>query len=423
MNQTNRKSSAAIVAGVVVGFLAGVVVTAAITWMSASSEPTADAGAEAEAEQGGSPPATVRVDQVKMQTLRRRIAVIGRLEEVRRVTVTSEVEGKVVDLAVDEGDRVAGGETVLARIDDVWAKLALESAKAEVAEAEAQLTQSVNDLEQLERLLKAGSAKTKEVEDQRTTVATNRARLAAAKATKQRRETEVERVVVTAPFDGAVSHTMVEVGQWVEPGEGLIEMISAGSIDAAVDVPERYVNELKIGDEVEVVVDAIGQSVMGKIVSIRPDGMNASRTFPVKIRVPDEDGHLRAGMSVVVHLPISDRKEFITVPRDAVLMSATGAAVWYAMQGDGPMPMALSEPVNVLFGVDDRYVVEPLPGGQFPALNEGTQVVIEGAERLYPTVLLDILPEGSPDQQAAPGVEQDAPPSEGQDETTAAAGS
>ena len=55
--------------------------------------------------------------------------------------------------------------------------------------------------------------------------------------------------------------------------------------------------------------------------------------------------------------------------------------------------MAMSEPVNVLFGVgSDRYAVEPLPGGR-PVLTEGTRVVIEGAERLFPTQPLILLGE------------------------------
>ncbi|MEL7087276.1 MAG: efflux RND transporter periplasmic adaptor subunit, partial [Planctomycetota bacterium] len=362
-----------------------------------------------------------RVGTVDIQTLQNRVPVVGRLEEVRRVTVTAEIEGKVTELLVDEGDAVVGRETKLAQIDQVWADLRVKAAEANVAAAAAELTQSQNDLAQLEQLRQAGSAREKEVEDTRTLVAANRARLDGATADRDRARTEASRAAIVAPFDGAVSRTLVEVGQWVEPGDGVAEMISTGEIDAVVDVPERYVNTFAVGDDVEVVVDAIGQRVVGRIVSVRPDGTNASRTFPVKIRLTDLDSQLRSGMSVVAHLPITREDEFITVPRDAVLFSPAGAAVWYAQNMGGPMPAALSEPVDVLFGVGDRYAVAPLPGAEFPALTQDKPVVIEGAERLFPTRPLDIMDPHDRETQpadageATPTASSDAVPADPRD--------
>lgn len=415
---SNRLLWPAVIVGLVSGVVLGAMVVLGVQAMLPG--PTAEE-AGGPPEQGGPPPASVRVAQVQMQTLQHRVAVVGRLQEVRRVTVTAEVEGKITDLAVDEGDRVTGGETKLAQIDEVWANLNLKSAQASVAAAQAELDQAKSDLDQLERLSKAGSAKAKEVEDQRTLVAANQARFESAIAQRDRAETEAQRAAIVAPFDGAVSQTLIEVGQWVDPGDGVVEMISIGEIDAVVDVPERFVNGLQVGDEVEVKIESIGHEVVGQIVSVRPDGMNASRTFPVKIRLPDHEGQLRAGMSVVAQVPISRKGEFITVPRDAVLFGASGAAVWYAAQMGGPMPAALPEPVNVLFGAGERYAVEPLPGGEYPALNQGTRVVIEGAERLFPTQPLSIM--NPADTDAAPTADEASPqtPAPPQDTETAVA--
>ena len=385
----------ALIAALLVGLICGVVIAGLF----------AGGGAEEEAAAGGAPqgppPASVKIGVVEMQTLQDRVPVIGRLQEIRRVAVTAEVEGKIVEMAVDEGDKVTGGETVIARIDETWAKLAVTSAEADVAAAEAEVSQSGSDLKQLQQLRDAGSARAKEVEDKQTLVDANRARLAAAKAALDRARTELERATIVAPFDGAVSRKMVEVGQWVDPGAGVIEMISTGEIDAVVDVPERYISEVQIGDQVEVMVEALGQAVVGKVVSVRPDGVNASRTFPVKIRLPDMDQRLRAGLSVVAKVPVSREKQFITVPRDSILFKQSGAEIWYAAEMGGPMPQALSEPVNMLFGVDDRYAVEPLPGAPRPALQQGTKVVIEGADRLFPTQPLNIVNPDSADQPPA----------------------
>ena len=414
----------------------------------------AEAGAAPGGGPGGPPPAQVRVGTVEVKELQNRVPVIGRLQEVRRVTVTAEVEGRVVGVAVDQGSKVTGGETTLANVDRTLMDLAEQSADAAVAEAQANLKQSRTDLEQLTKLREANSAMAKEVEDQRTAVAGNEARLAAAVAAQERARTEAQRTTVVAPFDGAVTQKLAEVGQWVTPGDPVVEMISTGEIDAVIDLPERYVAGLSMGDEIGVRVEVLKADLTGRVVAIRPDAMTASRTFPVKVRIDDPGDQLRPGMSVVAHVPVSEMKMFATVPRDAVLQTAGGAVVWYAMDpsamggpsadsapggpppggagepasdgGDGNTPqaggagvasapgsgsagggasgaggaaasgagpMAMSEPVNVLFGVGgDRYAVEPLPGAQGPpALTEGTPVVIEGAERLFPTQPLILL--------------------------------
>ena len=280
---------------------------------------------------GGPPPAQVRVGTVEVRELQARVPVIGRLQEVRRVTVTAEVEGRIVEVPVDQGSKVVGGETLLTKIDPTWSALALRTAQAEVAEAQANLDQSRTDLEQLEKLQQANSAVAKEVEDQRTMVAGNRARLEAAIAARDRAETEVQRTAVLAPFDGAVSQKMAEVGQWVAPGDAVIEMVSTGEIDAVFDLPERYVAGLSMGDAVGVRVEALGADLTGEVVAIRPDAATASRTFPVKVRIDDPGEQLRPGMSVVAQVPVAERKSVATVPRDAVLQTAGGAVVWYAM--------------------------------------------------------------------------------------------
>lgn len=366
---------------------------------------------------GGPPPAMVKVDTALMQPLEERLAVTGRLREIRRVTVTAEVAGKLIAVEVEEGDRVAAGKTVLASIDPTWADLRVAAAEAELAEAQANLDQNENDLAQLERLRAQGTAKQKEVDDARTAVAAEQARLAAAEAALGRARVEQERLTVIAPFDGAVVAKTAEVGQWVEPGDGVVDLVSVGQIDAEVDVPERAVNSVARlateGIPVVVTLDALGEEIDGTVVAVTPDGSSASRTFPVKVRLDDRQGTLKPGMSVTARFPLGTPQPTLTVPRDAVLFSTLTPQVWVAMdpappptpEGENPepeptpasadapppsgsppgappaMPMALPANVRVLYGQGDRFAVEVLDGPLFP----GATVVVEGAESLFPT--------------------------------------
>lgn len=402
MPERSRPATVVIAAVAVVTLILGVAIgIGGATWFSADTASAGSAGAE-EAPQGP-PPALVRVAEVTQEPLREQFDVIGRLQQVRRTTVAAEVSGKIVEAQVEAGDQVVGGETVLARIDDVWANLELEAAEARVAAAEATLAQSRSDLTYLEQLAQANSARPREVEDARSQVKADEAALNAAVAERETARHRVERLVVTAPFDGAVVEKLAEVGQWVNPGMPIAQIISTGEIEAVVNVPESLVSLVRVGEPVEVLVEPLGQLVTGNVIAVVPSGGNSARTFPVKVRLNDADGLLKTGMSVVAHLPVGEESPRLTVPRDAVLFSDGGATVWAAVPGDSesPMPSAVPFRVEVLFGQGDRLVIQPLSSlGQELTLSPQMPVVIEGAERLIATQPLQIVEAGGARAQA-----------------------
>ncbi len=355
-------------------------------------------GGVSAAEEGkpqGPPPATVRVAEVSRKTLLARWPAVGRLRELKRVVVSAEQQGRLVAVQAEEGLEVVGGKTVLAKVEDTWAAMnlreasaRLDQARAHVAEAQAQLAQAKSDLTFLEELGTKGSAKPKEVEDARNTQAAREAAMQRATATRveaeaavDRAKTEVEKLVVLAPFDGVVVRKIAEVGQFVTQGSNVAEIVSRGQIDAVIDVPERWVNQLQAGQEVELTIESLGgKEVVGRIQAVVPDGTTPSRTFPVKVRLADEQGALKPGMSVTANVPSGEEVETLTVPRDAVVRSASGSSVWANVNG-----MALPVGVEVLFGQDGEYAVRTSAGNVGPPLTPGMQVVIEGAERLFPT--------------------------------------
>lgn len=334
---------------------------------------------------GGPPPALVALETATSADLRDRFEVVGRLREIKRSTVAAEVEGKVLKLPVEEGDAVVGGQTVLAEIEGVWTRLAMQAADAEVAARQARVDQAQRDFNQLDQLSSLGSAKPREVDDAKATLASEQAALEAARATLDRAAEEVDRLKIIAPFDGVVVRKMTEVGQWVERGSPVMEVISAGQIDAVLDVPEKLVNTISLGSTIEITIDALGIETAGQVAVVTPSGANAARTFPVKVRLDDQDGVLRSGMSVTGRLPVGESSQRLTVPRDAVQFTGQGPVVWVAMPTDeGQLPQALPAPVSVAFAVDGRMIVEPLGGPQSP-LHSEAMVVTEGAERLFPT--------------------------------------
>ncbi len=373
--------------GLIIGVIAALLGVAAGAGLAvlvlSHMQPAGQNGGGDAAAQQGMPPASVRVGVVSRQELARRFDVVGRLQEIRHATVAAEVEGRVLSAPIEPGDPVVGGQTVLAEIDGVWTRLALEQAEAQVAAAKVTLDQSQRDYEYLRKLANGGSAKPKEVDDAQAKVEANRAALQAAQAMRDEAQQRVERLAIVAPFDGAVVQRLVERGQWVSPGAAVAKVITTGQLDAEVYVPEQYIGQVNVGEQVEVSIDPLDESVQGKIVAVVPLAANAARTFPVKIRLDDRGGRLKAGMSVTAHLPISQKQPHLVVPRDAVLFSGADTSVWAVMPSDNQKqpPTAAPVPVRVLFGTADDYVIEPLGDKE---LAVGGLVVVQGGERLIP---------------------------------------
>ncbi len=337
----------------------------------------------------GAPPTAVVTAEVRLETVQNRVRVIGRLRPVRRATVASQVEGRVQEVRVDVGAELVGGETVIAVVDDVWAKLAVEQAEADLSAAEARAAQSARELAHLETLAQRNASDQRAIDDARAAAEADAAEVLAYSAALHRAEETADRVTIVAPFDGVVTAKVAEVGQWLEPGGAVVEMLSTGEIDAVVDVPELRIGAVRTGMPIDVEVEALGQTLTGTVVALNPDGNNAARTFPVKVRLDNPDGALKVGMSAVALVPVTERVEHVLVPRDAVSFTPQGAQVWVTMVMPGSpadaLPVAMPIDVNVLFGQGSDFAVEPLPKMEGMSLRAGMSVVVEGAEQLWPT--------------------------------------
>ncbi|MDX1682194.1 MAG: efflux RND transporter periplasmic adaptor subunit [Phycisphaeraceae bacterium] len=351
----------------------------------------------------GPPPAPVRVAQSATEELAPRQRLFGELVAVNRSPVAAEQTGRLVAVHVETGDAVTGGKTVLAEIESVWAEIELAAARAqlgaaegELAETEANQERARIDLDYLQELARAKSAKPREVREAEADLKAAegrrdqaRAQVALAEARVRRAETALNKLKIIAPFDGVVVAKLADVGAWADEGDAVVELVSRGKIDAIVDAPQTIVNELTPGSEVELAVDALGERLAATVEAVVPSGDRAARTFPVRLRMSDREGRLKPAMTVTAFVAVGPKRLVVTVPVDAVIYTGNRAAVWQVIEG-----RARSVAVKVKFRVGDRYVVEPVGGGQ--ALTGETDVIIEGAERLRPGQSVKVVGEGRP---------------------------
>ena len=348
-------------------------------------------------------PALVRVSVAQRKTIQPQRPIIGRLVEVRKVTVASEVTGKINDIPVEEGTPVTAGKTVLAQVDDVWCRWASDRCQAQVAATQAKLDYEELELERAKEL--TGTISKSEIQSKQATFDELTATLAVCQAAANEEAERLKRSTILAPFDGTVVAKHAELGGHVSPGDPIVDVVSRGQVDARLMIPESAINLIGVGQVLPIRVDPLGEEVEGEVVSLTPYGPTASRTFPVRVRLDDQGGRLKIGMSVTASIAIGPEREALVVSRDAVLVRPDGSTVWVALPEGGPQTAEVEPvPVTITARMPGEYAVEPETGEGRELLVAGAQVVVEGAERLLKGQRVGIdRPDGGPAEAAERG--------------------
>jgi len=287
--------------------------------------------------------------------------------------VASEVDGLVEALLVREGRTVRKGQALVQlRTRDL--ELRLEAAEAGLREAEARLRQAEGDLERNRGLFDEGILSASQFDASRYERDAWRGRSDQLSAEISRIRLDVERSSVKAPFSGVVVAERCEVGEWVDRGDPVVEMISLHDLEVRVEVPERYFSELEHGAEARVSFAALpGHEVIGRVSAVIPRANPQARTFPLKVRIPNEKRRIGVGMLARVAFPAGEPYRATIVPKDAVIIRGAERRV-YRLNGDDTV-----EPVTVDTGAGVGSWIEIRSG-----LAPGIRVVTRGNERLQP---------------------------------------
>lgn len=347
-------------------------------------------------------PASVQVATVTRHDMVPGEQVSGRLDPARKAALHFELSGQVEKRAVEPGDRVTEDQLLLALVAGDFSDA--------LAEAEAQLTQEIrnierdrellrlarenyalqkNDLERLEKL-GADSLVSKshldevriqlirlesEVAQLRASTASADARMALKQAARNRAARNLERTRLQAPFAGTVNSVSVQPGDYVTPSQAVVELIDASALDLYVEVRGDVVHSLQQGQEVEVRVD--DRPLRGNVFAQQLDPDPVTFTHALRIRV-SADG-ARPGQIAQVRLPLRKLDQVLAVPVTAVLFEE-GQTFVYRVSGDSlervevTLGHRVGEWQQVRSGINeqDRIAVRDVA-----ALSDGQVITIE----------------------------------------------
>jgi RND family efflux transporter MFP subunit len=352
--------------GAQIAVVAGLAVVAGAAWLGLSSW---EGDARQSRDQALRPSAGTRVLveplDVKQDSVT--IRAVGTGEALRSASIHPKVTGKVVEILFEADQRVTRGQP-LVRLDDEHERLAVRLAEVLAAEAKRQA-------DRMARLAKTGSVPLAQVETAQSEYESARIRLEQAMANLGDR-------TVTAPFDGVIGLTDIDVGDRVTETTLLARLDDRSAILIDFVVPELYAGAIKLGRPV-VVHPWMEQDrqMHGEVSAVDSRIDQATRSMRVQARIPNPNDSIRPGTAFDVRISFVGRS-YPSVREVAVSWSNDGAYLWRVIDGK-------AEKVFIkLVRRDGGTILIDGP------LAEGDLVVVEGVQGLRSGQAIDPKPVG-----------------------------
>ncbi len=319
------------------------------------------------------PPLTVEILTVEKRMETREFSLTGEIVARDPVEVSFPTGGRLADVPIEAGDRVAAG-AVLARLDAVQQEQALRAAQAALASAQADYNQAKDDFDRQESLLERGATTRLARDNAEDAFSIAEGNLAQAEAQFDLARKSLDDTVLKAPKDATVIEKLGEPGEVVGAAQSVVRLALGAEFDAVFDVPEALLIDAKDQRRVRLTLLDYPDAVFaGEGREVSPLVDTARGTVAVTVSVIDPPEVASFGDAVIGTVSWKSLSQ-IALPHSVLASTRAGPAVWVV----DPETMAVSlHPIEVARFETGRII---LAGG----LEPGALVVGRGAHLLFP---------------------------------------
>ncbi|MEM7292529.1 MAG: efflux RND transporter periplasmic adaptor subunit [Pseudomonadota bacterium] len=326
----------------------------------------------------GPPPARVITEPVREQQVAESHRFAGILHFARVADVSSEVAGVVTRAPLEAGQSIEKG-ALLAVTDTAFAQQDIAITRGQMAEVEAQLNKQRTVLKRREALMATNATSQNAFDDAFYTVQALERQLETLKERVKRKQLEIDKSEVHAPFDGLVLDTYVEEGEAVSPQSAIAAVAALSSVEAHVSITQSLMKFQTLGTDVRVDIDALSERKVGVIKGYKPTVDLRSKNITLKISLPYAPGMLQ-NMAVNVELPVGGQKSLRVINRDAVVSFQGSDFVFAAIDGLATMmPVSIVARLGDVIAVDNADIVA------------GMSIVVDGNDRLQPNQAIEVI--------------------------------
>jgi membrane fusion protein (multidrug efflux system) len=251
------------------------------------------------------PPTPVEARPVMVESLLETVHAVGSLRADKSIVVRPEIAGVVAQIEVEDGAPVKQGQLMFT-LDDALLK-------AELERAEVGLKLARSNLERARELFDRRAGTARALDEAVSQLEQNQA--AAAVARVRLRKTRIE-----APFAGIAGIVQIDRGAYVEAGNDLVTLDAIDPVKIDLEVPERYLRFLSVGQVVKLEVDALpGSNFEGTLTAISPRVDPTGRSLSLRATVPNPDAVLKPGLFARVNIVVEHQQNAILVPEQAIM--------------------------------------------------------------------------------------------------------
>lgn len=343
-----------------------------------------DVGAAPEAV--AEPELEVATARIRRGSIEASVTAPATLEAVRESRIGPEVQGTLLHVFVDEGDRIEAG-AALFEIDPTPYRFALRQAEAGLDLARAQRLQLEADLGRARSLQQRGIVATQDIEKLETAVAvataTERQAVEAVALGKHR----LALTLVRAPYAASVAARLADEGTTalVQPQTVVVVLQESGQLEARAAIPESQLLRIRVGDAARIRVEGLSAPLESTVSAVGDAIDPTTRTYSVRVRVPNPGHALKAGLFAQVELFPQARAEALLVPREAVRSEQGRTRIFTIRDG-------VATPLPVTVGAFSERDAELLEGAEADTL----VIVGEAAERVAPGMRVRAAPRMEP---------------------------
>lgn len=306
----------------------------------------------------------VRIDTAKVSSMDLRYTANGTFSPKQEVTVSAETAGRVVKVLVDEGSHVSAGQT-LAIIEG-------DKLNVNVANAQAAYTNAQADLNRFESAFSTGGVTKQQLDQVKLQFENAKNNLKASKL-------NAGDVTIKTSVSGIINSRKIEPGTYLNVGAAAFDIVNVATLKLRVNVDEKNVATLKIGQSVDVTASVYAdQRFTGKVTFIAPKS-DGSLNFPVEIEVNNASNQLRAGMYGTAIFGEGVASNTLIVPRNAFVGSVSDNKIFVLKNGK-------AIETNVKSGRNFGDYIEILGG-----LQNGDQVIVSGQINLFDQSPVEII--------------------------------
>ncbi|OUS37471.1 HlyD family secretion protein ['Osedax' symbiont bacterium Rs2_46_30_T18] len=294
----------------------------------------------------------VTVLESNVKTVQRFVTVQGQVEANRSVEIKVEVDGRIAEIAVQEGQRIESGVSI--------ATLSADYRLKQLAQAKAVLRQRNSDLSASRKLKKRGMiAENRLIADQ-AGVQTARAQLALI-------QHEVDSASILAPFSGVLNSRAVELGDYMQKGNVVGVLVDDSVLKVTGQVPQKNVGDLQINQAVEVNLSN-GLSAFGNLAFISRVADTVTRSYRVEVTLGNPQLKRLIGLTASIKLPLGTEQGHL-LPNSVLGLSA-----------DGDLQVKLLDQQNQVSTAVVEIIRTDKQGFWFKGLAEKITVITEGKD-------------------------------------------